>query len=226
RTFALNNLGKFGSAGFDLSTDQRSQVYGEEGRDPRTTNAVKDTDGLVLHFKGRMLKAFFHACCGGSTTPVGAVWGDSDRAEKPVRGVKDRWCSASPHMEWKAYFAFDDILNALVRNGKMAMKLKGVGRGDEDASGRLKSIRFFTDAGTFDVRADHFRNWMGSADLKSTNITRITRRSRGYEFLGKGYGHGAGLCQWGARAMAEKGKTYKQILEHYFPGAELVKRDD
>lgn len=227
RTFTLSNLGKFAGSGFDLSVDQRSQVYGDlDGRDPKTTAAVEATGGEVLYHKGRVLKAFFHACCGGATSSVGAIWGDSEKAERPSRGVKDRWCKISPHMKWRAYFAFDDILNALNRNGRMVMKLKSLGRGKEDASGRLKTIRFHTDAGSFDVRADHFRNWMGSAELKSTYISRITRRSRGYELHGRGFGHGAGLCQWGARGMAQKGKSYRQILEHYFPGAEVRKRDD
>lgn len=227
RTFTLGNLGKFGRSGFDLSTDDRSQVYGGlEVRAPRATAAVKATEGQVLYYEGKILKAYFHACCGGATSNVGAIWGNSERAEKPVRGVRDRWCGDSPHMEWTAYFSFVDILAALNRNGRFAAKLKGIGRGKTDASGHLKTLKFYTEGGTQELRASDFRNWMGSGDLKSTNIVRITRRRRGYEFSGRGFGHGVGLCQWGARAMADKGKTYEQILEHYFPGAEVRTLDE
>ena len=47
-----------------------------------------------------------------------------------------------------------------------------------------------------------------------------------HEFAGKGYGHGVGLCQWGAREMAAQGKSYRQILDHYFPGAEIRRVED
>ncbi|MBI4349776.1 MAG: SpoIID/LytB domain-containing protein [Elusimicrobia bacterium] len=227
RTFTLTNLGKFGRAGFDFSVDQRSQVYaGLDSRDERATAAVRATQGEVLFHQGKVVKAFFHACCGGATSNVGATWGNGEKAERPVRGVKDRWCSASPHMEWTAYFTFADILHAINRHGKMALRLKGIGRGAEDATGRLKTIKLFTDAGTVVVRANEFRNWMGSTDLKSAFIERITRRKKGYAFSGRGFGHGVGLCQWGAQAMALKGKSYREILEHYFPGADVVQRED
>lgn len=226
RTFTLGNLGKFERSGFDLSVDERSQVYaGLDAHDERASRAVRATDAEALHYQGELLRAFFHSCCGGATTSSSQVWG-GDPAQRPDRGVRDRWCHASPHTSWTAYLPFDRILDALNRNGKTATRLKGIGRGKEDSTGRLRTLKFFTDGGDFVVRANDFRRWTGSGDLKSTRITRITRRRSGYAFAGKGFGHGAGLCQWGAKAMAEKGKTYRQILEHYFPGAELRKRED
>jgi stage II sporulation protein D len=44
-----------------------------------------------------------------------------------------------------------------------------------------------------------------------------------FTFTGRGQGHGAGLCQWGAAGMAREGKGYRDILRHYYPGTELVK---
>ena len=46
-------------------------------------------------------------------------------------------------------------------------------------------------------------------------------RPAAYVFTGRGYGHGAGLCQWGAKALADEGRGYREILSHYYPGAEL-----
>lgn len=227
RTFALANLGKFEAAGFDFTADERSQAYaGMEGRDKRATAAVEATEGQVLYYKGKVLKAFFHSCCGGRTSNVGAIWGSSEKADKPVRGVKDPWCAASPHMNWTAYVATDDILAALNEHDRYASKIKGIARGKADPSGHLKTLRFYTKQGTLEIRANDFRNWIGSTEFKSTNITRIVPRRKGYEFSGHGYGHGVGLCQYGAKEMAARGKGYRQILDHYFPGAEIRKRDD
>ena len=227
RTFALANLGKFQRSGFDFTPDVRSQAYvGLDGRDPRATAAVKATEAQALYYRGKLLKAFFHACCGGHTSSVAAIWGSPDKMEEPMRGVRDGYCAASPHMSWTAYAAFSDILAALNSHDRYASKLKGIGRGRTDPSGHLRTIKFYTDSGTIEVRANEFRNWIGSTDLKSTNITSIVRRRKGYEFAGKGYGHGVGLCQWGAREMAAQGKSYRQILDHYFPGAEIRRVED
>jgi stage II sporulation protein D len=65
-----------------------------------------------------------------------------------------------------------------------------------------------------------FRRRLGYTRLKSLHFD-VEKTSKGYLFTGRGYGHGAGLCQWGAKVLADRGRTYLDILSHYYPGAEL-----
>jgi stage II sporulation protein D len=57
-------------------------------------------------------------------------------------------------------------------------------------------------------------------------LTAVRRLAKGFEFTGSGSGHGVGLCQWGARLQAEKGRGYEQILRFYFPGSVLSEIDE
>ena len=98
--------------------------------------------------------------------------------------------------------------------------------GSRDASGWLKTIRISANGKTIALRANDLRTWLGPTDIQSAQIWRIIRRKNGYEFVGRGYGHGVGLCQWGARAQAEKGRGYRKILAFYFPEADLIKREE
>ncbi|MBI3548305.1 MAG: SpoIID/LytB domain-containing protein [Elusimicrobia bacterium] len=221
RTFALQNMGKFQSDGFDLTSDSRSQVYaGVDKETPRIVQAVDATRGQVLTWRGETLHAFFHSCCGGHTGDYGSVWGGG-HAPKPLRGVSDKYCRASPQYQWSAYFSDDDILAALQRHGHAIAKLKNVRIREKDSAGFVSTFRVAADDVSFDVNAKDFRNWLGNTDLKSTKVLQIARKKKGYTFLGRGFGHGVGLCQWGAHFMAKQDKDYRKILVHYFPQAEL-----
>ena len=228
RTFALANLDKFRAQGFDLSDDNRSQAYADVDRQKASTRlAVQQTQGQVLTWDGKVLHAFFHSCCGGHTTSIGTIWGSMTAAPKPLRGVADRYCALSPEYKWSAYFATDDIVAALQKHGFPISKVQAVRVGQYDfSSGYMKTIKVKANRKWIEIRANDFRNWIGNRDFKSTKVIRIVPKSRGFYFFGRGYGHGVGLCQWGAKAMAERGKDYKKILNFYFPGAKLETRDD
>lgn len=220
RTFALKNMGKFKDLGFDISADMFSQVYGGSGHyDPRVLEAVRSTTGEVLTYKGKLIPAYFHSCCGGRTTAPASVWG----AEilRPLAGISDPYCRNSPHYAWKTYIAARDILKALQRNGSTALRIRGIRITKRDRSGRTLKMKFVTDQGSIVVSAKDFRSWMGEKEIKSTYILRISPSKGGYIFAGRGWGHGVGLCQYGARVMAERKKKYRSILQHYYPGARV-----
>ena len=71
------------------------------------------------------------------------------------------------------------------------------------------------------VSSKETRKYFGSFKFKSTLITAISRVRNGYLFKGRGWGHGVGMCQDGAKQMALKGKNYRKILRHYYPGASI-----
>jgi len=224
RSFAYSQLGKYRRLGYDLTSDTRSQLYRGRGEAwPRIRRAVEETRGEVMGYRGRILPAYYHACCGGHTTDAASVWGAAEArlSPPPLRGVRDRFCRASPHARWSAYFEDSEILAALQGKRLLAGPLRRLEVALRDAVGYVKSFRAQVGSERLLVGAGDLRRALGNGELRSLRIARLSRRKRGVEFAGSGSGHGVGLCQWGARLQAEKGRRYEQILRFYFPGSLL-----
>jgi stage II sporulation protein D len=223
RSFAYSNLGRFKKEGFDLTADTRTQVYrGLTDVNENVRSAVRQTRGEVLGWHGQLLRTYFHACCGGHTENAAEVWGgDPKSTPKPLRGVEDKWCATAPPMHWTAYFAWQDLMEAFAEKENLPGPLKSLRIGRRDVAGYVTD--FVARAGNRDVavKAADVRLLLGAGELKSTRLVRLSVKKKGVEFIGAGSGHGVGLCQWGARRQAEKGRSYEKILGFYFPGADL-----
>ncbi|HBB67039.1 MAG: hypothetical protein A2X28_08905 [Elusimicrobia bacterium GWA2_56_46] len=218
RTYALKKANP--KKDYDITDGVDTQVYnGASGMNSRIIEAVNSTRGEVLKYKGRLLTAFFHACCGGHTASASSAWGEE--VLKPLYGVTDPFCSTSTHYKWDFYATTRDLLSFIQNNGSAAFRIKSVRVYKRDRSGRAVSLRFVTDRGSFTVKASALRKVFSTYDIKSTMITRIAPLNGGYEFTGRGWGHGVGMCQEGAKHMALAGRNYKKILRHYYPGAEI-----
>lgn len=227
RTFAYYNLGKHRKSGFDLTSDTRSQVYGGIGQETEAMRqAVSQTRGEVLGYQGELMSVYYHACCGGHTADYAVVWGHGVLAPKPLRGVRDRYCSRSPLSRWTAFIPADDVLAALQAKRLIGGKLERFRPGRRDSAGYVRSFMAKVGGETLNVDAEEFRKAVGTMELRSLRLNSVRLRRRGVEFIGSGSGHGVGLCQWGARLQAEKGRGYEQILDHYFPGSTLSVVDE
>jgi stage II sporulation protein D len=223
RSFAYANLGKFRKDGFDLTADTRSQMYrGVTAVNDNVRRAVRETHGEVLGWNGQLLRVYYHACCGGHTENAAEAWGgDPKETPKPLRGVKDPWCAVSPHMHWTAYFAWQDLMSAIEERHNLPGPLKSLKIGRRDIAGYVSGFVAKAGRGSVAIKSGELRTGLGSAELKSTRISRLVVKKKGLEFVGSGSGHGVGLCQWGARIQAQKGRSYERILHFYFPGADL-----
>ncbi|MBI4060401.1 MAG: SpoIID/LytB domain-containing protein [Elusimicrobia bacterium] len=227
RTFTYANMGKFRKDGFDLTADTRSQVYkGMTAINENVRAAVRQTRGEVLGWKGRLLRVYYHACCGGATTDAGAAWGGEGEIPRPLKGVRDPWCAASPHMKWIAYFAWADLTAAISERRMLNSPLQSLRIGARDAAGYVRTFLAKSGGETVELKAAELRGSLGAGEMKSVRIKRLNLLKKGVEFIGGGSGHGVGLCQWGARLQAEKGRGYAKILLFYFPGAELSEVDE
>lgn len=219
RTYALKNL-KPGQ-NYDMSDGTKNQAYvGSSVTNERILEAIDETKGQVMYYQGELIEAFFHALSGGHTAEPSAVWrGGAD--SKPLSGVDDPYCDI-PKAYWEITISREKILSFLSRNGMKASKLKKVEIATASrSSGRVKTIKFITDKGSKTVFAPDFRAYFNSVKFKSTYIVKIVEVKNGWLFKGKGYGHGVGMCQEGAKVMAQKGKDYKSILKHYYPGISI-----
>ena len=228
RSFAYVNMGKFKKDGFDLTADTRSQMYrGITAVNDNVRRAVRDTHGEVLGWNGQLLRVYYHACCGGRTENAAEAWGgDPSATPPPLRGVPDPWCSPSPHMRWTAYFAWQDVMTAIDERRRLPGPLKSLKIGRRDVAGYVRDFIARSGNAEATVKASDLRAALGAGDLKSVRISRVILKKKGLEFVGAGSGHGVGLCQWGARIQAEKGRSYEQILRFYFPGADLSEVDE
>lgn len=223
RTFAYANMGKFRRDGFDLTSDTRSQVYrGLTSVNENVRSAVRQTRGEVLGWQGKLLTVFYHSCCGGMTENLALVWGgDPRQTPRPLRGVKDSWCRSSPKFNWNAYFAWADLTAAIDETYSLPGPLTAFKISHRNLAGYVLSFVARSGRTNVEVKASDLRKALGAEELKSAKIRRLLVKDKGILFVGEGFGHGVGLCQWGAKLQALKGRSYEKILRFYFPGSVL-----
>jgi len=82
-------------------------------------------------------------------------------------------------------------------------------------------VRWVLVNGTKRIKAVELRRALGTSRIRSTDFS-VTREGNAFEFTGRGWGHGVGMCQWGAYGMALKGARWQEILAHYYPGAQVL----
>jgi len=239
RTYALANLGRRDSLGFDVFGSVQDQVYGGiEAERPEAAEAVRATAGQVLTWRGRPIRAYYHADGGGRTAAVHEVWNLPDapylRSVTDLRPDGSDWGDADPGHRWEeswspaelraslaaglaAYYGVDTVRMGAVRDVRV------LGR---TGSGRVAALEVRTDRGRYVAERNDIRFVLRRADgrvLRSTlfEVARGPGAGGGLDLRGRGNGHGVGMCQWGAIGRARSGQAYRQILEAYYPGAKL-----
>ena len=223
RTYLASHLGSHSKQGFDLCSEVHCQVYGGMAKEhPKTNDAVESTRDQVLVYGGKPISAFFHSHCGGSTEQVQPVWGPANKPYLPRK--KCGYCKANPRYTWSLSLRGEEILSALrAKTAVKGAKLKTLRVKKKSMSGRTQTITVVTDAGTYDLSGNEFRIALHPEKIRSTLWTEFKRHGDGYQFQGKGWGHGVGMCQWGAKGQAEAGRDYRDILDFYYPHSELRK---
>lgn len=182
----------------------------------KVKRAVDETRGQVLTYQGELIDAAYHASCGGRTENAEDVW----KYQAPY--LKSVLCpyDSDPNPVQTASFSFEQVDQAL-----------GTSLAAVPAGGREKPARDFklvekTAAGRPKILQIGSRQFPAVAvrDLLGLRSTRFTWDIEGetVTFTTTGYGHGVGLCQYGARGMAEHGYNYRIILGHYYSGAEIT----
>ena len=220
RTFALYRKKERETEEFDLTNDAYSQVYGgKSGERWATKRAVNLTKGMVLKYKGEILPAYYHAICGGHTEDAAKLWKVN---LAPLKGRKSPYCKRAPYYKWKAMFSYKQMEERLNKYGIKCKNITYIVEGPRDASGRLETVRIKDKSGVKNIPSNKFRLALDSMYLKST-LFWIKITPKGIIFRGRGWGHGVGMCQWGAFGMARSGYNYRRILDFYYPGAKIEK---
>ena len=235
RTYAYKHFGSRKAQGFDVYADTRDQVYkGIHSVSDVTDKAVRETEGVVMTYNGEFITAYYHSTCGGETEGV-VTWGRPNHPylqNKPdIRPDGTPWCRESNYTEWTREFDESELRDLFQINAKEAKanvpsfsSIHAMNILDTLKSGRIHTLEITTNNGKFTAKADKIR-WLfkrGGTILPS-RFFRVHRNGDQWILKGKGFGHGVGLCQMGARARAQAGQSYIQILTHYYPGITLEK---
>ncbi len=218
RTYAVRTTIERRNSGswFDLYSTVADQVYyGLSAEDPRTDTAIEETRGLIMVYRGEPIYAFYSADCGGRTQDGNIVFAEKLKGERypylkpvscPYRGI-----------EWRTTLSSAQILKACRSLGcKLDKIIEVQDIGDYILIHGMEGRR----CATCKVYKPTFRSATGYK-LRGSRYMLVGNTEGGYEFRGRGVGHGVGLCQHGARLMAERGAKFDDILRHYYPGAEL-----
>lgn len=242
RSYALWERARAAQRHYDLESTTASQAYAGRSTRPRAIQAVQDTRGQVLAYRGRVLPAFYSSSTGG--TGQDAVYAFPDRVEDlpPLRGVRrGKWGDISPMWRWAT----------IVRNrATLSARVRAWGAATESPAaqlGTIASIRVVerNNAGrptVYEVKDTRRRavrlpceqlrfacNYAGGEQpsleraqvLPSSHFSvRVGRNDVRFE-NGRGFGHGVGLGQWGAQHLAQSGKSHLEILAFYYRGARV-----
>lgn len=233
RTYALSAVGRHRAEGYDLCDAPHCQVYtGVSREDARTDAAVRDTAGLIITYQGKPIHAVYHDCCGGRTAGNETAWSGSQPLPylRPVPDVEGgaALCVHSPRAVWTRQIPQLSLASALAQFGVRA-PISAIEAGPRDENGRPKEFRISGPQGEVTILAGALRAAANSAlgwnTLPSADFT-AAPNGDSIVFAGRGSGHGVGLCQWGANAMAKAGRTAAEILAHYYAGTRVEPMSD
>lgn len=192
--------------------DECKAKWGEnyEVNRQKIEQAVAATYGQVVTYNGELISALYHSTCGGQTEKAGDYWSSDVPA---LQSVPCYWDSAAPKY----------VSEQLIKKAEMIEKL---GVSEEDLASL--SITKLSDSGRVMTISCGEKSWKGNEfrtllGLNSTAFTWLSTKE-GYIFSEQGYGHGVGMCQYGANGMAKLGKTYGEILKYYYTGVEITQK--
>jgi len=239
RSFALYHRNTFGRThDYDVGDDQSSQVYGGiDGETDKSWNAVRATHGQILTVgtpgSEQSFMTQFSSTCGGIVNGARVIRDASDI--EPLRGGQVcRYCINSPQYRWEpATVTKTELYRALVGTYEEARKLGGVRTvrvKSQTSYGRMVWVEIIgTNGKPMTIRGEDLRLALLRKGAKMHNTLysmncRIRDIGDSLEFYdGRGFGHGVGMCQWGAQGLAEEGASSEQILQFYYPGSRATR---
>lgn len=216
RSYAYYRMRFTRSANYDIESTVQDQVYaGTERPTPRILQAVTETQNLVLTENGNVAETLFHSRCGGRTENADSVWSSAKR--KRSESVDCPGCKKNVY-RWEATVGIKPLLQKLgLPASPQSFALIESNRG---LSGRIAEITVAAQDKHRKLTADELRSIIGYHKMRSAFFNwRVDGDQLVFE--GTGAGHGVGLCQWGARHLAETGKSFTAILSHYYPTKSL-----
>lgn len=239
RTYASRKIIE-NKSGYDIYSDVRDQVYKGDNGIQIISDAVDQTKGMILTFNSEAAIIYYHSTCGGRTEDSENVFTQYPvpYLKSIVDGYPKSNCSISPRYKWDEFISGKEIINRL-SNAKLISNqnyvLYDVEIISRFESGRVNELRFYLND-SFGLESEKsvygneirsvIRNSDNSGILRSTLFDINFEKEKGLTLTGKGFGHGVGLCQYGAIYQSRIGKTYEEIINFYYPGTKIKLLND
>ncbi|MBP0030457.1 SpoIID/LytB domain-containing protein [Roseofilum sp. Guam] len=220
RSYALYHREKTADKIYDVGNDTFWQVYGGvQDEYVSTQQAVDATEGQILAYDGSIIEAVFHSSSGGHTENVEDIWSEP----RPyLRAVPD-YDQQAPVYQWTEVFTLADIRDLTEGVGNVLSIVPQ----EKTPQGRVRTLKITGDRGEKMITGRQLRK---ALSLRSTlfSIQPLTAGDKAtgatsFQVQGRGFGHGLGMSQYGAYAMASQGSTYQDILRHYYTDAYLAR---
>lgn len=222
RTYVLYQRTLSAGRDYDVVSGVQDQVYqGRQGVDERILRAVEETRGLAVGFQGRPIYAAFSSTAAGPTEDALNVW---SKDLPYLRGVDCPFDVKSPYYRWRVAVPIDKLERALRQQGVGVGNVATVTPFGYSRAGRVIRIRILHSGGELLLRGEDLRKIVGYSILPSARFE-VESVGSDVVFTGFGAGHGVGLCQWGAKEMAELGYSFGTILSYYYPGTDITRVD-
>ncbi|TSA01376.1 MAG: SpoIID/LytB domain-containing protein [Nitrospiraceae bacterium] len=218
RTYALYKIRQNGKKDFDVVASTKDQVYkGRAGADGPAGRATDETRGQVLVFQDEPILAAFFSTAAGPTEDALNVWS----VDLPyLKGVECPFDMNSPYFQWRTDVWLPLLEQRLREEGFPVGVIAGLSPAAYTKAGRVSHVRILHSDGELHVKGEDLRRVLGYTVLASTQFDFEVVGFQ-VQFTGRGAGHGVGLCQWGAKELAEKGYSAEAIVRYYYPGTEI-----
>jgi SpoIID/LytB domain protein len=246
RTYALHERQRALKSGraWDLEAGEIDQAYNGGIEVPTAMKAVADTRGVVLTTEGHLLRAYYSSTCGGRTAGAASIWptgpGFEFNLDAPIQSnPRESACQGSPVYRWSVTRDRSDLSKQIREwgkaNGQPVAKMglvQSLEVAQSNPVGRPTKYTITDDSGMpFPIAAELLRV---ACNYGTAGVRPITKESRvrsgdmemevtpsGVVVRGRGFGHGVGMCQYCAKAMAERGDAWQEMIARFYPGAKL-----
>jgi len=220
RTYALYKMRQNAKKDFDVVASIKDQVYIYRGRAAAvgsTARAAAETRDQVLAYRDEPILAAFSSTSAGLTEDAWNVWA----IDLPyLKGVECPFDMNSPWYQWRTDVGLPMLEQRLRDEGFPVGVIASLAPATYTKAGRVAQVRILHSGGELYVKGDDLRRVLGYTVLPSTQFD-FDVVGLQVQFAGRGNGHGVGLCQWGAKELAERGYSAETILRYYYPGADI-----
>jgi stage II sporulation protein D len=245
RTYAARYRGRREALGFDVFPTDADQAYaGVDSELPEVNEAVDATVGEILVYGGRPIQALFHSTCGWSTEAAEQVFQNRESvpylqavSDRSGNGPDDYYCRLSPKFRWRESWDADQLMAALTQTLPAVLgarmppdlgRITAIEATRTTPTGRVAELTVTTTTGTWTVPGGRVREVLRPASggqLLSTLFQLYPEAQDGrlvrLTAAGAGFGHGVGMCQFGAVGRSRAGQDYRSILATYYQGTTL-----
>jgi stage II sporulation protein D len=215
RTYAVGAAAKPRDPAYDVVAGVEDQVFdGMEGVAAVFREAADRTRGMVVRYRGEPARTVYHSTCGGRTEDAASAWG---KDVPYLRAQLCDDCADSPVYRWEYRMSEAEGRRVAKALGVPPGKDLRIAVGGRTPTGRASRVRISSGGVSRELKASVFRKTAGYAKVRSLRME-IVPAAGEWRITGEGWGHGVGLCQYGANGMARRGAGFREILARYYPG--------